>query len=113
MTLFLYGADSYRSREKLQAIRRRFLSHPGAEANYLRLFAPDFDLDTYLEAVVSTPFLSRSRLVVVEGLLSYKNLADQVTARLEETPPSTVVVFYESSIPDGRLTSFQKLKKSA
>jgi DNA polymerase-3 subunit delta len=113
MILLLRGEDSYRSRTKLRSICQAYLEKPGAELNFIRLATP-FTEDEFENAVFSAPFLSRSRLVVVEDLLGTKSsLAERVTARLEGIPASTIIIFYESLVPDGRLKPFQIVKKIA
>jgi DNA polymerase-3 subunit delta len=52
--------------------------------------------------------------VVIEDLLGTKSpLAERVTTRLEGIPTSTIIIFYESLVPDGRLKALQTVKKIA
>lgn len=113
MIIFLYGEDSFRSREKLRAIRDRYLQSPGGEVNFLRLAPPELTYAAYEQAAYAVPFLAKTRLVILENLLSAKAEAERIIESLSEVPSSTVLVIWEDGVPDRRTKIFGALKKAA
>jgi DNA polymerase III subunit delta len=114
MILFLYGEDTYRSRAKLRAIRDRYLEGPAGEANFIRLVAPEIKLADFEQAAFSAPFLARTRLVMVEGLLTLKTKdGEQIIESLEGLPSSTVAVLWEEGVPDRRSKLWKRLNELA
>jgi DNA polymerase-3 subunit delta len=112
--LLLHGEDTFRSRAKLRAIKEKFLATPGAESNLLDAQASELSVQGLSDALLAAPFLSRTRLVIIRGLLSEKSpkLAEPLLGLLDRIPPTTVLVLYDAS-PDKRLKLFKELKKAA
>lgn len=112
--LFLYGADTYRSFEKLRAIQQRYREKAAGDTNLVTL-ASDMDSMTFMRHVQALPFLATTRLVIVRNLCleGQKQLQDAIADLLPKIPSSTVVLFYESGSPDRRTRLFKLLKTTA
>lgn len=108
MYFLIYGDDTYRSRKKLAAMRRRFSdSRDSSGLNSVHLLAKDSGQDKVAEALFSTPFLSEKKLVILEGFLKEAPEAQaRIRELLERKPDSTSVIFFED-------TGAQGLKKTA
>lgn len=70
------------------------------------------DLKTLSSALLATPFLANSRLVVIEGLSNNKTVSAAANKLLEQVPASTVAVFYEPDI-DLRTALYKSLSANA
>jgi DNA polymerase-3 subunit delta len=115
MLLFLYGADTFRSRQKLNEILAKFKKVDPAGMNLVTLDMSEQKFADFIRAVGALPFMAKSRLVVVKNLLAEGNARDQaaVLAMLVEKkiPTSTTVVFFEYQSVDKRTKEFKQLKK--
>lgn len=101
MFLFLYGSDTFRSRQHLKKIMAKFQHDRDPQGlNMARL-----DCERESEAgkiwaqILATPFLAERRLTVLENLLVSKHhdlMADLLAKIKDESlPDSTVLVFWE------------------
>lgn len=116
MILFLHGEDSYRSLHKLQKIKERFLLSPGAPSNFTEFEVGEGDISNIVQAIQSTPFLSKKRLVVLKNLLgkgnkAFKDEIEQIVSS-DKVPESTILVFYERGKADKRTVLYRTLSKS-
>lgn len=117
MILFLYGDDSYRSKQKLDAIKTKYVDVSLGDMS-LAVLDLDIKTNTYdkiVREVLAMPFLSSKRLVIVKNLFSKNNkeLQEKMVGFLEKVPETTLLVFYESETPDKRTSLFKKLNKPA
>ena len=73
MIIWLYGADSYRSRKKLHEFKEKFRCEiDPAGHSLVELSGPDLDFSSFQEAVSAPSLFVRKRLIVIERLLSAK-----------------------------------------
>jgi len=103
MILFLYGKDTFRSRQQLKAMVGKFKADRDPQG--LNIFRLDMekksDVQKALEHVMGVPFLAEKKMVVIENLLSSKEkdlqqaFLDKVEAG--EIPDTTVLVFWEGT----------------
>lgn len=116
MFLFLFGDDTYRSREKLEAIKQKYLGATQSDLNLLTLDVENQPLtfEEFVRQAQAMPFLASSRLIIVKNLLSggSKDLQDNIVDFLGKIPSSTVVIFYEHGVPDKRTRIFRHLNQS-
>lgn len=109
MIYLLYGEDTYRSRQKLKEIEKKFRAKDASGINLQNINGLDVEFSDIKKSVNASPFLGEKRLIIIENILSSKNgnLLEK-TAELVEagTPQSSVVVFWQSS-------DFDKRKKLA
>ncbi|MFH1286207.1 MAG: DNA polymerase III subunit delta [Candidatus Magasanikbacteria bacterium] len=99
MILFLFGKDSYRSRQQLKKMMEKFKQDRDPQGlNIIRVDA-EKDARQVLEQMLGMPFLAEKRMVVIENLLisKEKELQQEVLKRVEEKslPDSNVIVFWE------------------
>lgn len=101
MLLFLYGPDTFRSRQQLKKIIAKFKHDRDPQGlNVVRI---DVEKEAHsgkiLEQILTIPFLAERRMVVLENLLvsKHKELQSELFCRIEEErlPASTVLVFWE------------------
>lgn len=115
MILFLYGEDTYRSRQKLGEIKEKYISTSLGDTNLSIIDCADKDVDfTRISRMVLTmPFLALRRLVIVKNVLrkGSKKIQDEVEKFLPKAPETTLLIFYEEGTPDRRSSLFKKLNK--
>jgi len=111
MILFLYGEDTFRSREKLRQIREKHRESDKQSLN-LAVFGEELDFAKFREAVSQAAFLAKVRLVIVESVFGNKK---ETQRRIVEflkkgkVPDSTILVFWERGVPDQRSLLFKTL----
>ncbi len=112
MILFLYGEDNFRSRQKLNQIREKYLTSSG-DVNLVILENPDIKFEDFKSYVEALPFLVEKRLVVARNFLGKikKELSEKIVKYLDSVPETTVLVFWEEGTLDKRGALFSKLNK--
>ncbi len=117
MILFLFGADAFRSRQKLNEIVAKFKLTDKGGLNLVTLDMSEKKLADFNKVIGAMPFLAPSRLVIVKNLLAESDVKTQedVLTALEQkkVPATTDVVFFEYQPVDKRLKAFKGLKKLA
>ena len=74
MIFFLHGADTYRSRQKLNEIKDKFRKERDPSGlNITVVDGARADMDAIIRAVSSAPFLAKRRMVVIENIFANKN----------------------------------------
>jgi DNA polymerase-3 subunit delta len=114
MILFLYGADTYRSREKLKKIEEKFKKTDKSRVNLVKIDGERTPWKNIEKEILAAPFLHDKKLVVVENFLKKRGQKfDEAVNFLKEKklPTGTVVVFWEDGSPDERTTIFKLLNK--
>lgn len=101
MIIFLYGADTFRSRRKLDEIVATFRAREDkAGFNTATFDAGKAEIGEIQQALFAPAFLGNKRLVVVNGLLGLKRDEQKPFVDLvDRLPDSTTAVFYESGEP--------------
>ncbi|HCR42492.1 TPA: DNA polymerase III subunit delta [Patescibacteria group bacterium] len=113
MILFLHGEDSFSSRQKLLAIKQKFIARPPAD-NIETIAGDKITPDRLRQAILGQTLLGGARLVVFEDLLLYAaDAVRAVLAHLVETGWSdeTTVIIYETHKCDRRLVLFKTLNQ--
>lgn len=98
MILFLYGADTHRSKKKLDDIRAKFLRDIDPSGlNFQQFDGERADLDEIRACVSAAPFLASKRLIIVKDAIASakKKAAEAVAEMLEKVPEDTILVIYE------------------
>jgi len=129
MLFFLYGADTYRSRKKLNEIKEKFIHDVDESAlNLTTVDGEKADINEFNRAVSTPPFLARKRLVVVENLIAKNkkikksaqggsalggDLADSAIEILNKKSEDKdlILVFWEGDEIDRRVALFKRLAK--
>lgn len=117
MLIFLYGEDSYRSRQKLNEIKEKAKKSDPQGLNITVLDGEKAEFNKIKEAVEAMPFLAHKRLVILENVLLFgkKDLKEKLAKFLKENkiPQTTVLVFWERGALDEKEPLFKILKKEA
>ncbi|HEX3082067.1 MAG TPA: DNA polymerase III subunit delta [Candidatus Saccharimonadia bacterium] len=111
MTIFFYGPNTYELRRQLQEMTRAYLSKAGSDFGLERLDGAAVKAGELTAALMASPFLANSRLVIVEGLALNKAISDKLPKIMETVPKSTVVVFADREV-DQRTSVFRQLAKA-
>ena len=115
MIIFLYGPDTFRSRQKLNEIKAKFIREIDKSGlNVQSLDGQTLEPSEFETAVYTPAFLATKRLVIVEDLLS-KNRSPRIQKEVLEILnknklEDTILVFWESSVGDAK-TKKSKLAK--
>ncbi|MFZ2189351.1 MAG: DNA polymerase III subunit delta [Candidatus Magasanikiibacteriota bacterium] len=101
MIIFLYGADTFRSRKQLKKMIEKFkIDRDPQGLNVTILDCEKEEPGLIMEQILSMPFLAEKRMVVLENLLSATkkgDLQEQILKRVEEKnlPEDNVYIFWE------------------
>ncbi|MCX6765392.1 MAG: DNA polymerase III subunit delta [Candidatus Moranbacteria bacterium] len=120
MIIFLYGEDAFRSRQKLDELKNRFLTKYGAQAS-LSVVDAEENREVRLADLINSPGLFSSiYLVIIKNLISELGKDQQVEIlNLLRSKKSLlgskdiVLIFWEKEIPNAKSVLFQFLKKNA
>jgi DNA polymerase-3 subunit delta len=116
MIYFLYGAETFRSWQKLNQIRAKFSDSSLGNTNISIFEGKTLDFQKLDQAVQSLPFLARKKLVIVKNIFSEgpKSILKFLTDYLEKVPKTTHLIFFEQGkVTNKRLSLFKKLIKVA
>ncbi len=113
MILFFYGEDNYRLNQKIKALKAKFISASLGDTNLSILDGKSVTYDEIVRQILAMPFLSRTRLVIIENLLTAKrsDIQEKVAEFLKKIPSSTVLVFAEGGKPDKRTVLYKRLNQ--
>ncbi|MFH1207493.1 MAG: DNA polymerase III subunit delta [Patescibacteria group bacterium] len=107
MIIFLYGADSYRARQRLRFYRDGFKKkYDPSGLNAVRLDGAKLAMEDFGKAVGSAGFLAKKRFITVENLISLnknKKIQGDIIEYLDsEWADDNVLVFFEEHAPARR-----------
>jgi len=113
MVIFFYGEDSYRLKQKVRHLKEKFISASLGDTNLAVLEGKTVAYNEIVRQILAMPFLARTRLVIIENLLSEgkKEIQEKIIDIIKKVPPSTVLLFTETR-PDKRLALFKRLLKA-
>ncbi len=104
MVIFLYGEDTYRSRERLTQLTTRFKKERDPEGLNVSFVDASSTKENILETIKASPFLAEKRMVVVERLAQtkQKEVQTEITELITKDafPKTSVVIFWEEKSPD-------------
>ena len=74
MIIFLYGEDTFRSRQKLKELKSKFLRDIDSSGNSLAVLGGEnTTLDRLNEIMASSSLFSKKRMIVIENIFSNKD----------------------------------------
>lgn len=119
MLIFLYGPDTFRSREKLKSLKEKFIKEVDKSAlNLETLDGKDIDINKFRQAVMSQPFLAKKRMVIIENLFakSSKRLCHEILKTLNEVKNDNIIIFWDEDVLVKKLSEscqvlFEKLSR--
>ena len=98
MFFLVFGADTYRSRQKLTELRERFWkTRDPSKLNLEHLMWPKDDFQRIHAAVNSPPFLAEKKMIVCEDYLDApKDIQEKISEMMQKKNDASIVVFFES-----------------
>ncbi len=101
MIIYIYGEDTFRSREYLKEQVAKFKSARDPQGYNVIFVDVKKELGgKILGEIMAAPFLAEKRMVIIENILSSsdKNAIAQITERIrtQKIPESNIAVFYQS-----------------
>ncbi|MFH1142534.1 MAG: DNA polymerase III subunit delta [Candidatus Uhrbacteria bacterium] len=101
MLIFVYGEDTFRVREKVKVMKKKFIEKFDKSGMNLAEFLNKLELGQVMQAVQSPPFLGDKRMVVVRDLCGSlkKDQIEDWQNGLSKTSESTIVVLWEEMDP--------------
>ena len=100
MILFLHGADTYRSRKKLEEIRAKFLRDLDPTGlNVAVLDGESAEISEMRAAAYAAPFLAKKRLVILKNAIreTKKNDEPTLAEMFGGIPEETILTVFEES----------------
>lgn len=115
MLLFLFGADTYRSREKLNDIIGKYAADIKKGAVELKKFdTADLDFFELKDTVETTSLFCSKKIIVIRGACSAEeNLKGKLEGYLPVLEKSKDLIIFIDEKTDGRDKFFKDLKKAA
>ncbi len=116
MLILLYGPDTWRSREKLAALKAKYLAEvPHAAYNLVCVNARTASADALSQALSTPPLLARRRMVVIEYFLAihHKKILELLYALATKGKDGNIVILWEEALPDTHDAVFEALTKTA
>jgi len=103
MIIFLYGEDTYRSNQKLQQIKAKFLKEvDSAGLNLTTLDGAKLKFEEFNQQVKASPFLARKRMVIIKNLISenkskeiQKEVVNLLNQESQDKGEDNILVFWE------------------
>jgi DNA polymerase III delta subunit len=86
MIIFLYGEDTFRSRQKLIELKEKFLREVDRTGNSLiTLDGDSINMEKLNESIATPSLFARKRMVIIERILGHKSkiLLDQILEYLK------------------------------
>lgn len=75
MIFYIYGTNDYLCREKLKELESGFINKKDQGGlNIVRLTANNFDYDRFTQEVLTIPFLSEKKLIIISNLIAENSL---------------------------------------
>ncbi|MDD4352124.1 MAG: DNA polymerase III subunit delta [Candidatus Gracilibacteria bacterium] len=117
MLFFLYGADDYSSRQKLDTLKAKFIEKNG-DFNVTQLESEKLNsLGIFKEVLQTVPLFGEKKLVIIKNLLKESKDAElkkQIADNLNTIDQNNFLVFYESGDDfDKRQSLYKKLQSLA
>lgn len=129
MIIFLYGADTYRSRQKLLELKQKFIAQKDKQGLSVSIVqADDLFVDKLRKLILTSGLFAEKRLIIIEGIFKTKQtnqFQEKNKAIIEETinilkkspailkkgtiiPKDNVIIFWDEEVREQELTSPQK-----
>lgn len=113
MIIFLYGPDSFRSKQKLDEIVAQYKSLKKSGLSLLRIDAAQTDFAEFFHGLASASMFAETKLAIAKNLFSAKAFQEKFLEEMESLVAlKDVIVVYETEV-DQRLKIFKQLVKLA
>src|SRR3989338_1284533 len=103
MIIFLYGPDTFRSRQKLKELKEKFIAEVDkAGLNITTLAGENLEINELEKDIASAPFLAKKRLVIIEELIA-KNKGQKIQKEIleilaKDNLQDTILIFWEGDL---------------
>jgi len=116
MLFFYYGEDSFRARQKIQAIIQKFKEKiDPAGHNIQELDGETLQADDFFQAISVMGFLAAKKLIVIKNIFDNPRLKDWQDSLLDflkkqkDTTDENYIIFWQTGLPDGRSKLYKHL----
>jgi len=115
--IFLYGPDTYRSRQKLNEIIEKYKAKHKTGLNFKRLDFNEKDLNELKNIASSSSMFKEKKMIILENVFErkteqLKEIVEYAKKKNFEKDEETAVVFYEKGDPDKRTELYKFLVKN-
>lgn len=112
MIIFLYGDDTYRSTQKLEDLKAKFLREVDATGmNLISLDGAKLKFEEFNQQIKASPFLARKRMVIIKNLISEnksKEIQKEIVSLLDKEwknkEDDNILIFWEGISKPGSKT---------
>ena len=118
MIFFFYGEDSFRAKNKIDALKEKFhQSVDQSGQNILTLDGETLSLAKFFEAVKASGFLASKKLVLIKNIFTNKKIKDwqeDLIAYLntqQDSVEENYLIFWQTDKPDVKNALYKTLKK--
>ncbi len=112
MIIFIYGPDSYRSKQKLDEIVVSYKESGKSGLNLLVLDASEMNFSDFYDNFKISSMFAEKKLVVLKNLFSNKKFQEDILDEIKKIEGlKDVVVIYEGEAVDERIKIFKTLTK--
>lgn len=113
MIIYLYGEDTFRSKQKLRELKEKFIREKDkSRLNTVEVDGSDIEWGELNRQITAAPFLAEKRFLAISNLSENLNIIDDVLEFLaEERNYKDVVLIFWEEAPDGR-SKWHKFLKS-
>lgn len=118
MLFFYYGEDSFRARQKIQAIIQKFQEKIDPSGhNIQELDGEILQADDFFQAVSVVGFLAEKKLIIIKNIFDNPRLKDWQEVLLnflkkqQNTTEENYLVFWQVGSPDGRSKLYKYLSE--
>lgn len=116
MLFFLYGDDDYRSNEKLNQIKEKFIKNIDESGYNIVILDEDITVEKFTKEFSQTGFLARKKLVIIKNLLK-QNISQELSNiildylnKIKDEKDENIIVFWESDLPHSKKSPLSGVK---
>ena len=108
MLIFLFGEDTFRSREKLREILKRYTELKKERQHVEVIDCVEEGAQDVREVLAATSLFSEKKLVMLKNVFASERIADILYAERQKLADSqdTILFFEEGNVPASPLRSF-------
>lgn len=101
MLIFVYGDDSFRVREKVREMKKRFVEKFDPSGMNLQEFSDKPQIGEVMQSAQSSGFLAEKRMTIVRDLVvaTKKAEAEDWVEGFKKIPKENIVIFWETAEP--------------
>lgn len=117
MIYFYYGDDSFRAKETVDSLKKKFIElYDPSGHNTVSLHQSDMTLESFFEVVKAHGFLSKKKFILVHNIFSHKdlkNIQEPIIAYLksvDNTTDENYIIFHQEGVPRKNSKLFTTLR---